>query len=643
MRANLRCSLLLLLLSSASAPGWGEETGASVCLGIFPLQGKVRPLLVRAATPEDGPEFDQIRISIKETDSAGARVAHGPARWKLRKKRQQIHLVGQQATHGPVEFRLNFRRAVVPRHHEVDVQLLRRGRIVVDIRGHPFTTFPIRQLRSLLTFPPLLTPGETVGVQPLNPCLTPPTGRWTVGGVPLVKDPERPELLFASLSTDLNSLDPLPVTYVSGVRETLVKIENLFDDPGTRVAPSVDEKAPRLVACGGDVPQESPTCVCGWFPSLTKPSDWWVDGTPAPTPVAVSNRSICFDLEPGPHRIEPEPSAPFLQLSPLELQTIQVQVLKPPLLHRGRRDVWRWTVTGTTEPVKLHIRNLRPSIVHLEGGAAQELYTSGGTPNTASRQVHGLRRGAAKIQTLPLTTIAHGTEYGNLLRHALVRDLHRLRDDFLQQAEQIRARNQPAELFPLIDSLEEDLLAILRFRELAPLRDSIQTIFEKELRPQARTVSRAWAATPPPTTTPPSRHLAPLPPLPVLLGAVLLASVEGATAETVIKRVLRLFETLTQTTATLMRDLVVESDPAQLMVEVYPRAFPGDIRRTGTRGTLENLYLGKYEYKLHDPANHRIIDTGEIDLLHQTQRTLCLSHKFQVFLPDDAKEGCKKP
>lgn len=47
--------------------------------------------------------------------------------------------------------------------------------------------------------------------------------------------------------------------------------------------------------------------------------------------------------------------------------------------------------------MSLHVRNLTPAIIRLDGGDDQMIPTSGGSPNKLSRGVQGLTRGAFNI------------------------------------------------------------------------------------------------------------------------------------------------------------------------------------------------------------------------------------------------------
>lgn len=364
-----------------------------------------------------------------------------------------------------------------------------------------------------------------------------------------------------------------------------------------------------------------------------------VDGHPAPPPTAVSSRSLCFDLPPGPHRFAAQEGNLWPKTAPVELLKITLQARTPPTLLRGKRSSYQWTVTGTERPVELLVRNFTPGILFLEGGPVQKVRTSGGVPNTAQRKVKGLSQGVARVQATIPANATGGTAFRSLLRLHLVRGLAAVRSNFLAEVDRRQVQRRPEELPEVVAATEKELLAVLRYRELAPLREYVQAVFEDEIRPQARSLARRSASFAPS----PLRTATALP-LPVFLSSLFFTTVERSTTDGLINRILDLLETLAGTTEALVRDLEVASDPPNLMVHLYPKAFPTDVRSTGTTGTLDNLYFGRYQYQLLDPTKDKTIGSGQIDLIHQTEGILCLARKgWQKFISTEAGEACRKP
>src|SRR5262245_19336411 len=85
-----------------------------------------------------------------------------------------------------------------PVRPELDPAAMRSGRTVERLDG-------------LVRLPPLVSPGETIELVPLNPAKTPPGGRWQVAGVEALAVDGR---LRVQLPADLDSMGPLPVVYV---------------------------------------------------------------------------------------------------------------------------------------------------------------------------------------------------------------------------------------------------------------------------------------------------------------------------------------------------------------------------------------------------------------------------------------------
>src|SRR5215213_1090605 len=80
-----------------------------------------------------------------------------------------------------------------------------------------------------------------------------------------------------------------------------------------------------------------------------------------------------------------------------ETATLRVTSSMGGTMRRGQSISVTWTVIGTTDPIQLLLYNKSKAIGMLEGGDVQLVTTSGGSPNTVSRNVTALNPGAISI------------------------------------------------------------------------------------------------------------------------------------------------------------------------------------------------------------------------------------------------------
>src|SRR6185436_6541883 len=134
------------------------------------------------------------------------------------------------------------------------------------------------------------------------------------------------------------------------------------------------ETSAYLTSCGQGTGEL--TCVCGWFEDLTS-RGVLIDGKPAGPPVTASRNMLCFQLPPGPHRISGDP-ARFSKVEEHEANALEIRRSQSArTMERGMTIPVTWTMTGTTEPVWLELRNRTPWLADLAGGNVQRAITSG--------------------------------------------------------------------------------------------------------------------------------------------------------------------------------------------------------------------------------------------------------------------------
>ena len=170
------------------------------------------------------------------------------------------------------------------------------------------------------------------------------------------------------------------------------------------VPPSAAPEPPCVTAATAYAQAEDAVCVCGNFPSLAAQSGVWVDERDAGTPVSLSTRTLHYQLPrhaltPGRHFWSGNPEAGFAPSCRAETQVVHIQgEIDSQRLLSGESTPMRLTVSGTSNKVPIQIKNLSPGIIRIEGGEVQTVESSGGNPNTLTKSVQGLVRGAFNVE-----------------------------------------------------------------------------------------------------------------------------------------------------------------------------------------------------------------------------------------------------
>jgi hypothetical protein len=132
-------------------------------------------------------------------------------------------------------------------------------------------------------------------------------------------------------------------------------------------------------------------CVCGAFPGDSANSlylDGEILGPPVSSSGMVSYFTVPQNTSAGPHQVTGDPAAGY---GPSDRAQVTALVVGGSIdqnkLWSGQSTTLRLWVEGTTESLKLRLRNHTPSVVAVEGGEDQVVSTSGGKPNDLSRTV----------------------------------------------------------------------------------------------------------------------------------------------------------------------------------------------------------------------------------------------------------------
>jgi hypothetical protein len=451
----------------------------------------------------------------------------------------------------------------------------------------------IGHLDGLVRLPPLITPGETIEIAPLNPAKTPPGGRWTVAGVEARPVEEAGLRLRIQLPADLDPMRPLPVVYTDARGRRVVEasgLEQVRVVPGSPGSPASltlpAPSAPRISRCGSQWVQDGVACACGWFPDQAARDVLLIDGRPVPAGslAAVSLRSVCARVGLGPHRISGGDKIvavqirrfpPFLSLRPLQSTAIT------------------WMVLGTKDPVRLRLRNTAPDLATLEGGTLQTAATSGGLRNAASRNVTWLAgSGPFRIEAEVEDNTAPflGEEYLTLLGEHFQREVRRMAaglDGSVRALPEERNLYPRTEVLSLLAATRSELARALPYPELAAFRDATADLLD-EASAQVQLLPEEEAA-----------------------------QVEKRKVQPLLKRVQGFLESSGESPR---RSLCILSSPEEgAIVKIYPRSLPSDPVETSTADIVSHLFPGKYRYEVWKDSFKEV--ESEIDLTGTAEDT----------------------
>lgn len=306
-------------------------------------------------------------------------------------------------------------------------------------------------------------------------------------------------------------------------------------------------------------------------------------------------------------------------------------------------NLWCVRVDGNRQPVRLLLRNLTPEVQDLEGGPSQEVVTRGGEEGAVCRQVTRTAPGpgllAARVLHDEVTavritegdpsirggetpgprespggqTVESERPSGRRWREAwkiarrLAVSLAPVRRSFTTARDELTVvprgpAAEPAYRLPqvmeLIDRTEADLLAALDQRELAALRDYVETRLR---RARAELSADAGQASRPPARGevrlarmgPDAGGEAAGPPGPL--------AVERDLAERILDGLAALLDRLQARAAhnDLALDLCIESAPREgFKFLLYPESYRRGARQTRTHGRLKAVYRGLYAYSM---------------------------------------------
>lgn len=450
----------------------------------------------------------------------------------------------------------------------------------------------VEHLDGLVRLPPLVSPGETIEFVPLNLAKTPLGGRWLIAGVEAraVTAADGSTRLRVQLPAHLDPLEPLEVAYLDAKGKKLVAASG-FEQ--VRIVPPMQaDPAPRLSRCGTRWVQDGVACVCGWFPGESVRGGILIDGRPASSFVAASQRSVCSRVGLGTHRLSGSIAAGFDPARDDDrIDAVQIRRFPPFLSLRPLQSTAiTWMVLGTKEPVRLRLRNTAPDLATLQGGTLQTVATSGGLRNAASRNVTWLAgsgpfRIEAEVEDNGSPFL--GKEYLAVLAEVFQREVRRIAADFearLGSLPDDRNLSQQ-DLRALLSRTREEIPRSLPYPELTAFRDASADLLEE-------TMAR----------------------IDLLSGS----EIERKRVQPLLKQVLDFLATSGEAP---QRSLCILSSPVDgAIVKIYPRSLPAAPVETSTADIVSHLFPGVYRYEVWKESFKQV--ESEIDLTGDTRLVL---------------------
>lgn len=355
-------------------------------------------LLVTTPAVWDGQPVTEVRVSTADLESAVA--GHLPEGWSAQAVGGTLTFTGPALTDASAHFRIDLASAATT--EALNVLASATGTTVYD-RATDVAQLAQMQVVDVLAdvvhFPWQVTPGETVTFQAVANSPIVPGGSWSIAGSApqVVQGASGQPLSYQwQVPATLTPASPVTVTWTNPFGQVAVNVPTA--NVGVITPPAAAAQAPpRLIDCTPRGFAGRVVCLCGWFPTAAERDGFMLDGQPLGV-VAASSTTVLVrlpgDAQPGPRTITADPGRGFDAS-----QTISIVILAARgsvdqnRLRRGQATPLRLEVLGTTEQLDIVLTNYTPGIVQVTGGIVQVVRTSGGTPNTATRQVQGITPG----------------------------------------------------------------------------------------------------------------------------------------------------------------------------------------------------------------------------------------------------------
>jgi hypothetical protein len=299
-------------------------------------------------------------------------------------------------------------------------------------------------------------------------------------------------------------------------------------------------------------------------------------------------------------------------------------------MRRGQSISVTWTVTGTTDPIRLLLDNKSKAIGMLEGGDVQLVTTSGGSPNTVSRNVTALNPGAISIEVeIEPGRNASAVEIASTFH----KELQRIASWLEKTAKELpvertgmlqRKTVRLDDVLDLLDHAEADVRRSLPYRELMPFQDAVTERMENFRRELTGVATAEVVAG--------NAEIN-------LVRERTEARVRQETAHSFLVIVAKWIRSLGA--ASPITTVCFRMVPANgASIELHPASFPSD-RQSAPFVSPLTLYLGRYVYEV--TRSNRALSGGVVNLLVNPNRVLeCPSSSSVVCgLVEGSPENCR--
>jgi hypothetical protein len=397
MTRPCRPAFLLVALVILVGQGFAQRSDSFVMVTSRLAGDGTRALLIHVTGPVSDP-IDEIGVELVSDDAARSAVALlAPAGWSSSRDGRWLR-IGGQAIAAPVRIRVHtFELKSVPR---VRVRLRQKNRTVADQEVAVTTArdvVPAARTAGFVQMPAVISPGDTIEVEILDPSTTPVDGHWLVAGV--TATPIGTNRIRARLPDELAPGLPVRVSYFDVWGQRLLDALTV-DGLTVREPEAAPPAVPRITGCARYGLSGESLCVCGEFPESSR-NALTIDGQPAST-LSVSRHVIHLRLPasvaPGAHTIGGAASAGFVPDNTVTTRVVAMRAsIDANALRRGQSTTLRLALDGAIEPLTLSVTNFTPGIIAIPGGNYQEVTTTGDVTRPVELPVHARAVGSFSV------------------------------------------------------------------------------------------------------------------------------------------------------------------------------------------------------------------------------------------------------
>lgn len=376
--------LVAALLATVSAlPLYAQSTA-----GAESTDG--RHVLIATPHEVDGQPVTSILIE----DAHGAEIGHLPDGWSAEPDGNGFTLSGPPLEEDRGRFRLDIAEGSF--WEGSAITLANDSGLSEDARLDPPSEYPEVEPESsssvAIDAPAEAAVGELVRLEITDEDLV-GIGEWTLEGMPIFSAGDSP-YLQSRIPPSLRPGDYARIEFKDEFGLTAIS-----DDEAILIVGSSGNEAnnePAITGCTPRVFAGRTACICGNFPTQELQNGLMLDGQPLTVGAASSkvvHVTIPEGTSPGKHTITGNGIEGSTEITVLVARG-EIDLEK---IQEGGSTPLRVIIEGTTDVLEVHLQNLNPDIIALEGGDDQVVTTTGGGSNSLERVVTGLSVGAFDV------------------------------------------------------------------------------------------------------------------------------------------------------------------------------------------------------------------------------------------------------